>query len=240
MENKQKNKQWLYILIGIIIGGILFGGSIYYLTSNNKEDNQKNSNKNEEKKEDLKTTPIKVLSGNYASSPITFILYNNEVYVSFEPCPRKITNGEIITYENEYDQEFCEYVEKFKNNYKEYNFNNLEYQSISANSYLSSYEPVLKSKFYGIKLNTSNVETIYATILGQDTIPKEQGIAILKSDGTVEFISFFNIVNNNIVPTSLNLKNIVSFKTTSQGGVSIYAIDNTGKEYHLYDYIDKE
>jgi hypothetical protein len=243
MENEQVNKKSnhmaLGVLLGFIIGGLLFGFGTYYVINNNTDENKDNASEevNDEKDADSDDTTsntndlavTKVLSGEYSDSATTMVLYKGEVYISLDPC--EVGN---TTY-----TDYCNSINDLVKSYKEYSFENFDYEAIGiAKSY--RYSNSLNTKFLGLKLNISNVKSVYPVMNGQTISQSKQGIALVLNDGSLAILSFENIVKNNLVPKTVEeLKNIVKVENSvSTGGMDTVAVDNSGKQYNLYEYFE--
>lgn len=223
-ENRKGNNIVLGIILGVIVGGIIFGFGTYYLLNNNE------SMKDSDDETADKSNPIvtKVLSGEYSDSATTIVLNDGNVYVSLDPC-------EVG---NNYYEDYCNLVKNLVESYKEYSFDNFEYEAIGISKNYRSKN--LNSKFLGLKLNISNVKSVYPVMPGQAISQSNQGIALVQDDGSLSIISFQNIVKNNLLPKKIeDLKNIVKVEHKfGNGGTDSVAIDNSGKEYSLYEYFE--
>lgn len=245
MENeivtKKGNNNILGVILGFIVGGLLFGLGTYYVINSNTDTDKNNDNVNEEVNNESDTNSddatsntndssvTKVLTGDYSGSATTIILYKSEVYISFDPCTGSdsIING------------YCNLISNLVKSYKEYNFENFDYEAIGTmKSY--RYTNPLNTKFLGLKLNMSDVKSVYPVMNGQTTSQQKQGIALVQNNGSIAILSFENIVSNNLVPKKINeLKNIVKVvNSTSTGGMNTVAVDSAGKEYTLYEYFE--
>jgi hypothetical protein len=243
MENetvtKKGNNIMLGIVLGFIVGGLTFGLGTYYIINNNidqKKDNTKEEVNNESDADSDDATSntndtevTKILSGEYSDSATTIALYKGEIYVSLDPC--EVGNTSYTDY--------CNLVNNLAKSYKEYSFGNLNYEAIGiAKSY--RYSNSLNTKFLGLKLNISNVKSVYPVMNGQTISQSKQGIALVLNDGSLAILSFENIVKNNLVPKTVEeLKNIVKVENSvSTGGMDTVAVDNSGKQYNLYEYFE--
>lgn len=240
---KKSNKKFVITIIILIILLLGVSGYMVYdkfltkteekkLTSETTQEQEANNNKdNSSSDNNSNSNNFKVLTGNYSDSATTIILYNSEVYISFDPCP--VNMG---SYNGMY-KEYCSSINNITNSYKEYNFDVLEYESINATqSY--RYEKELSSKFLGLKLNISEIKSVYSIMQGQAITPNSQGLALLKHDGTLAVISFQNIIENQLTPTVTTLKNITRIENKiNDNGISSLAIDNSGNEYNLDKYL---
>jgi len=223
---KKDNKGIIIALCTVIV--VLIGSVIYMFVSGAVsfdviEENKINTNEQKvEDKENVEigdTKKIKVLSGEYGDSATTIILYNGEVYISMMNCA---PGNDRFTY-------VCDPVDKMINSYKKYEFEGLEYDSLFE-------YPLEESKFTGLKLNVKEVQNIYSVEQGQGFSIINQGLALVKNDGTLEVISYQNIFDNNLTPTKVaNLQNIVKVENvTESDGVYTYAIDSDGSKHSLF------
>lgn len=243
MENETVTKKgsnlMLGIILGFIIGGLAFGFGTYYVINNDadqKKDNAKEEVNNESDADSNNDVTdvndqaaTKVLTGDYSGSATTIVLYKGEVYVSFDPC----TGSDGII------NDYCNLINNLVKSYKEYSFENFDYEAIGiAKSY--RYSSSVNTKFLGLKLNITDVKSVYPVMNGQTTFQQKQGIAIVQNDGSIAILSFKNIVSNNLVPKKVEeLKNIVKVvNSASTGGMNTVAVDNSGKEYSLYEYFE--
>lgn len=217
----------IVIILFIVVLGVVFHKN--YLGKGNSDIDKKPIEEKEEQKSEVNA--IKFLSGMYADSAITVVLNKGEVYISFEPCPVSVVNDDGMY------AEFCLSIKNLLKSYKEYNFETFEYESLNpALSY--RYEKEMASKFLGLKLNISNVKSVYSIVPGQAITPASQGLVMIKNDGSIALISFENLVNGNLIPKTVeDLTNIVKVenKIGNNGSIAV-AIDKEGKEYSLYDY----
>lgn len=242
MENgqviKKGNNIIFGLILGFIIGGLLFGFGTYYVINNNDENKDNISEEvNDESDTDSDdatsntsdSAVTKVLSGEYSDSATTIVLYKGEVYISLDPCEFGNT-----TY-----TDYCNSISDLAKSYKEYSFENFDYEAIGiAKSY--RYSNSLNTKFLGLKLNIADVKSVYPVMNGQTISQQKQGIALVLNDGSLAILSYENISKNNLVPkTVAELKNIVKVENSvSTGGMDTVAIDNSGKEYNLYEYFE--
>lgn len=242
MENETVTKKgsnlMLGIILGFIIGGLAFGFGTYYIINNNDQnkDNVKEEVNNEidTNSDDVTssmddTEVTKVLTGDYSGSATTIVLYKSEVYITFDPC----TGSDGII------NDYCNLINSLVKSYKEYSFENFDYEAIGiTKSY--RYSNSLNTKFLGLKLNISNVKSVYPVMNGQTIYQSKQGIALVLNDGSLAILSFENIVKNNLVPKTVEgLKNIVKVENSvTTGGMDTVAVDNSGKEYNLYEYFE--
>lgn len=252
-ENSRGNKMILGIILGVVISAILFGG-VYYLNMSNKnkensgepatsdkdnntydnvkdENNNKDNNQEDNKTDTTKpsnTTKSKVLSGNYFKSTITAVLSKGEVYVEIDKCSN----------DSDWEKNFCSQVDNLFNSYKEYTFDDVDYETIDPKiTWENGGGATVKSKLFGVKLNINGVKNIYSVSQGQAASPKNQGLAIVKDDGSLFVISYLNIANNNLTPKSTGLSNIVKVENfMDSDAIGTKATDKNGKTYTLYDY----
>ncbi len=243
MENEQvikkSNHTALGVLLGFIVGGLLFGFGTYYVISNNTEENKDNASEEVNNEDDADSDDAtsntndlavtKILTGEYSGSATTIVLYKGEIYISFDPCTG--SDGIIDNY--------CNLISGLVKSYREYSFENFDYEAIGiTKSY--RYSNSLNTKFLGLKLDISEVKSVYPVMNGQTIYQSRQGIALILNDGSLAVLSFENIVKNNLVPKKVDeLKNIVKVENSlSTGGMNTVAVDNSGKEYNLYEYFE--
>lgn len=231
---EKKNNKGIIIALCIVIV-VLIGAITYMFVSGTvsfdaKEENkttnneQKEEEKTETKDEEIKqedTKEIKIISGEYGDSATTIILHDEEVYINMMTCAPGNDRFAFI----------CDYVDNIVNSYEKYEFDNLEYDSLFE-------YPLEGSKFVGLKLNTKDVKDIYSIEQGQGLSPSSQGIALIKKDGTLEFVSYKNIFDKKLTSSKVdNLQNIIKVENvTESDGVYTYAIDSNGNKHNLIDY----
>lgn len=228
---QQSNNMILGVVIGVLVCIIAFGG--YYLLNRDsffkmKESTdsiEQNSNSKEEAPDKKSTSDsYKVLSGGYAASAVTVILYNKEVYLSIDTCSLPDNTFKY----------YCDKVQNLTSSYKEYSFGNLTYEGIGASTYRK-----LNSKFLGIKLNINDVTSVYSVNQGQAISPAYQGFAFVKSDGSLSIISYNDFLNGNFSPKMISeLSNIerVENKNGGMNGIETFAIDKNQQSYNLFSY----
>jgi len=239
MENetvaKKGNNMVLGVILGFVVGSLLFGSGTYYVINSNKDNtNEEVNNESDAHSDDAisntnDSAVTKVLTGDYSGSATTIVLYKGEVYISFDPC----TGSDSII------NDYCNLISNLVKSYKEYNFENFDYEAIGTmKSY--RYTNPLNTKFLGLKLDISDVKSVYPVMNGQTISQQKQGIALTKNDGSIAILSFKNIVSNNLVPKKIDeLKNIVKVvNSTGTDGMNTVAVDSNGKEYALYEYFE--
>lgn len=211
MDGKKNNGLIIALIIFIIISVVL-GSFIIYdkaLNNQNKKDeiNEKDLKKDESIEDYYQVLELSPISGQA-------VLYNGEVYVNIYDSTSKINT----VYGNDKFQTLI----KTRENYKDYDFRNLKVVTSST----------LDSSSKWLKLNTSNVDSIYNNNYGQSITPNnpKYGILMINEDKTVSYISIGDLILGNIQPTKLETSNISSIVTEDNGGYTTYLISSDGSK----------
>ena len=211
MEGKKNNGLIIALIIFIIITVVLGSFIIYDKTLNNQnkndEINEKDLNKNESIENYYQVLELSPISGHA-------VLYNGEVYVNIYDSTSKINT----VYGNDKFQTLI----KTRESYKDYDFGNLKVVTSST----------LDSSSKWLKLNISNVDSIYNNNYGQSITPNnpKYGILMINEDKTVSYISIGDLILGNIQPTKLETSNISSIVTEDNGGYTTYLISSDGSK----------
>lgn len=205
MDGKKNNGLIITLIIFIIITVVLGSFIIYDKTLNNQ--NKKDLNKNESIENYYQVLELSPISGHA-------VLYNGEVYVNIYDSTSKINT----VYGNDKFQTLI----KTRENYKNYDFGNLKVVTSST----------LDSSSKWLKLNISNVDSIYNNNYGQSITPNnpKYGILMINEDKTVSYISIGDLILGNIQPTKLETSNISSIVTEDNGGYTTYLINSDGNK----------
>lgn len=205
MDGKKNNGLIITLIIFIIITVVLGSFVIYDKTLNNQ--NKKDLNKNESIENYYQVLELSPISGHA-------VLYNGEVYVNIYDSTSKINT----VYGNDKFQTLI----KTRENYKDYDFKNLKVVTSST----------LDSSSKWLKLNISNVDSIYNNNYGQSITPNnpKYGILMINEDKTVSYISIGDLILGNIQPTKLETSNISSIVTEDNGGYTTYLISSDGSK----------
>lgn len=211
MDGKKNNGLIIALIIFIIITVVL-GSFIIYdkaLNNQNKKDeiNEKDLNKDESIENYYQVLELSPISGHA-------VLYNGEVYVNIYDSTSKINT----VYGNDKFQTLI----KTRESYKDYDFGNLKVVTSST----------LDSSSKWLKLNISNVDSIYNNNYGQSITPNnpKYGILMINEDKTVSYISIGDLILGNIQPTKLETSNISSIVTEDNGGYTTYLISSDGSK----------
>lgn len=227
--NTRKSNGLVKILLSILC--LILGGLVGYVAFNKEcpetkttcpkcEEITEDGKEKENNKQISSVTQIKTFT--FPSKSVA-LLYDGEVYVNVYGSTSNIDGVYGIgTYQN---------LVNTRNNYKKYSFNNFTFMDDENN------------EFKGIKLNISNVKTIYENVFGQalsSTESDKYGIIFLKEDNTVSGISFKSLINGKTdVTIFTELTNIEKIVSTNLDGYETKAIDKDGNEYKINDYISK-
>ena len=173
----------------------------------NDEINEKDLNKNESIENYYQVLELSPISGHA-------VLYNGEVYVNIYDSNSKINT----VYGNDKFQTLI----KTRQNYKNYDFENLKVVTSST----------LDSSSKWLKLDISKVYSIYNNNYGQSITPNnpKYGILMINEDKTVSYISIGDLILGNIQPTKLETSNISSIVTEDNGGYTTYLISSDGNK----------
>ncbi len=211
MDGKKNNGLIIALIIFIIISVVL-GSFIIYdkaLNNQNKKDeiNEKDLNKDESIEDYYQVLELSPISGHA-------VLYNGEVYVNIYDSTSKINT----VYGNDKFQTLI----KTRESYKDYDFGNLKVVTSST----------LDSSSKWLKLNISNVDSIYNNNYGQSITPNnlKYGILMINEEKTVSYISIGDLILGNIQPTKLETSNISSIVTEDNGGYTTYLISSDGSK----------
>lgn len=211
MEGKKNNGLIIALIIFIIITVVLGSFIIYDKTLNNQnkndEINEKDLKKDESIEDYYQVLELSPISGHA-------VLYNGEVYVNIYDSTSKINT----VYGNDKFQTLI----KTRESYKDYDFGNLKVVTSST----------LDSSSKWLKLNISNVDSIYNNNYGQSITPNnpKYGILMINEDKTVSYISIGDLILGNIQPTKLETSNISSIVTEDNGGYTTYLISSDGSK----------
>lgn len=211
MDGKKNNGLIIALIIFIIITVVLGSFIIYDKTLNNQnkndEINEKDLKKDESIEDYYQVLELSPISGHA-------VLYNGEVYVNIYDSTSKINT----VYGNDKFQTLI----KTRESYKDYDFGNLKVVTSST----------LDSSSKWLKLNTSNVDSIYNNNYGQSITPNnpKYGILMINEDKTVSYISIGDLILGNIQPTKLETSNISSIVTEDNGGYTTYLISSDGSK----------
>lgn len=219
MEGKSKNTGLIIVLVIFIMISLGLGGFIVYdkLINNDTESakiTEKESNKqtittdNEQttKKDAYQVLELAPVGG-------TAVVYNGEVYVNVYDSTPNI--------DNIYGNGKYQTLINTRNNYKEYNFGEL----MVTTKYIN-----VGGSGKWLKLNTSNIKSIYNNEYGQalsSTNPK-YGIVMINSDSTVSYISTKDLIEGNVNTTKLDTTDISNVVTEDNGGYTTYLIKSDG------------
>ena len=110
-----------------------------------------------------------------------------------------------------------------RNSYKEHTFNNFVYY-------------IENQSFYGMKLNTNNVERVYTYEEGQ-ALNSNYGLILLNNDGTLSIISLYSLINGKTDVKKIELSGIKNVISEDNEGMTTYAIKQNGEKVNLKDYI---
>ena len=211
MDGKKNNGLIITLIIFIIITVVLGSFIIYDKTLNNQnkndEINEKDLNKDESIENYYQVLELSPISGHA-------VLYNGEVYVNIYDSTSKINTV--------YGSDKFQTLIKTRENYKDYDFGNLKVVTSST----------LDSSSKWLKLNISNVDSIYNNNYGQSITPNnpKYGILMINEDKTVSYISIGDLILGNIQPTKLETSNISSIVTEDNGGYTTYLISSDGSK----------
>lgn len=219
MEEKSKNTGLIVGLVIFIIISLGLGGFIVYdkLINNDSENtkiteedtNEKNTKTEEQattKKDTYQVLELAPVGG-------TAVVYNGEVYVNVYDSTPNI--------DNIYGNGKYQTLINTRNNYKEYNFGEL----IVTTKYIN-----VGGSGKWLKLNTSNVKSIYNNEYGQalSNINPKYGIVMINSDSTVSYISTKDLIDGNTNPIKLEATDISSVVTEDNGGYTTYFVKSDG------------
>ena len=219
MEGKSKKTGLIIVLVIFIMISLGLGGFIVYdkLINNDTESTkitEKESNEQTITTDNEKTTKkdaYQVLE----LAPVggIAVVYNGEVYVNVYDSTPNI--------DNIYGNGKYQTLINTRNNYKEYNFGELMVTTKNIN---------VGGSGKWLKLNTSNVKSIYNNEYGQalsSTNPK-YGIVMINSDSTVSYISTKDLIEGNVNTTKLDTTDVSNVVTEDNGGYTTYLIKSDG------------
>lgn len=216
MENKNTGLIVLAVILSVAVLGL--GGFIIYdkiLSDNTKVDVNENNFQNNEDKSAIDNSKISMTSF-YGNS--VAIVSNGEVYLNVN-CNNALLEEQLKLF---YGNEILKTLNKTRQIYKEYTFDNFEYNN---------------SNFMGMKLNTNNVSNVYEYIYGQ-SMGNDYGLILLNEDKTVSMISLYSLINGNSnVKNISGLSNIEKIITENNDGIYIYAVNGNGEKFNLNDYV---
>ncbi len=223
MEEKKSNRGLVIALVLFVVLSLGLGGYIVYSQIlNQPKDNSNEVSKNTQNEEENNTeeeeqTPIRVVDFYFDS---VAIVQDGEVYVN--------VHGSTSDVDNLFGAGTYQTLVATQGTYQEYTFNNFEYKFND------------NSTFTGMKLNTSNVDKVYSYAYGQ-ALANNYGLILLNKDKTLSIISLYSLITGKADVTLVSeLSNIESVITENIGGMSTYAITQTGEKINLVDYIPSD
>ena len=209
-------KKILFTLLFLIAGAAIGSGITFVITNDDTTPSNKTNQDSQEESinEEESNTPVGITEF-YPNS--IAVLVDGEVYVN--------VYGSTLDIDNLYGTDTYQTLINTRNNYQEFNFPLLNYKDETNQS------------FTGMKLNTSNVNEIYAFASGQ-TFNNNYGLILLNEDGTVSIISLYSLITGNQNVTTIeSLANITSISSSNDNGYTTYATDEQGMLYNMNDYI---
>lgn len=228
MGKTQKN--WLYAVLGIVLGGVLCGTIVYNIVGNNKTILTNKGEKLDKNTEECKEVePANINEFDVTAGPlckdvayVTVVTSEGEVYASV-----KLTKHDAQITNDFFGDGTYDAVINSQKSYADYKLDSFTIGSEKDKS------------INGIKLNISNVDKVYEYAAGQ-TCSTNTGLIFVKEDGTVSAISYYSILTGKTAIYNISgLQNISSVELKSMGnaGVGTVAIDKSGTEYNLYNYL---
>ena len=209
-------KNVIMTILAMLVLGL--GGYLVY----DKVIDKDNENVNNEVVENNQEETIEKENTYQVLNSLSFIavLYNGEVYVNAHG-----SSPELVEL---YGDQVFQTLVNTRNNYQEYNFDELKV--------LDS----MNKNFKGMKLNIYDVKAIYEYSHAYGT-RKDDGIFIIKNDGTVYGISHYSLIKGKRDMTAITgLNNIVEFASDSIDVSITYAVDSTGNKYNMNDYVPQD
>lgn len=217
MGNQKTNGVLIGTLVFFIMLSISLGGFIVYdkffIKDNTVRDSDLDSSKEEN---DLIKSKISVTDFSFDS---VAIVSDGSVYVSI--------NGNTLDIDNLFGGGTFQTLVATRKKYKDYAFDNFEY-------YKGNHS------FKGMKLNVSNVESVYTYEAGQ-VMQKNNGLILLNKDKTLSIISLYSLIHGKTdVKHISNLSDITSIVSEDEEGIVTYAIKENGQKINLEDYIPED
>ena len=211
----------IFIIVSLILGGIIIYDKILIddenkdiINNNLSLENNDNSNVVEQKQDFYQVLNLSPIGG-------MAVLYNGEVYVDVYDSTTMI--------DKVYVEGKFQTLIKTRENYKEYNFGDLNV--VTENPY--SDNTINSSKW--LKLNIQDVEAIYNNKYGQAISPVDPkyGIIMLNKDKTVSYISINELIAGNVNPVKLPADNIDKIVYENNMGYTTFIIYSDGYKINV-------
>ena len=214
METSKNNTGLIILLVIFIMISLFLGGFIVYDKFTTKDESKEVTTEDKTTKEDnnvVSNDSYQVLGlapiGGYA------VVYKNEVYVNVYDTT---SNIDAVYGTNKYQT-----LIKTRNNYQEYSFGNLKISSGAADE-LNKW----------LKLNISNVESIYNNEYGQalSEVNPKYGLILITTSKEVYYISIDSLISGNATPVKLNYSNVQKVVTETTYAYTTYLVNSNGEK----------